>query len=75
MATKNKPASHNKRWSAADEEYLLINYAAGVSTDCIANVLGRTVVSVLHRLSLKGLIEFDKKANAYYRVRALVYQF
>jgi len=74
MAVK-KPANHQKRWSEDDEQYLVINYAAGVNVDLIANVLNRTTVSVLGRLATKGLVEFDKTANAYYKVRALIYQF
>jgi hypothetical protein len=75
MAATKKPSNHQKRWSEDDEKYLIVNYAAGVNIDLIAKVLDRTTVSVLSRLSLSGLVEFDKKANAYYSVRALLYQF
>jgi chromosome condensin MukBEF MukE localization factor len=70
-----KPANHNKRWSETDEKYLVTNYASGASADLIARELNRTVVSVLGRLATLGLVEFDKKENAYYRVRAKLYQF
>lgn len=73
MATK--PANHNKRWSEDDEKYLLINYAAGAAIDLIAKQLNRTVISVLSRLANNDLVEYDKKKNAYYKVRALLYQF
>lgn len=74
MADK-KPSNHQKRWAAADEEYLLINYAAGAAIDLIATHLNRTPVSVLGRLATKGLVEFDKSEKAYYKVRALLYKF
>jgi len=74
MADK-KPANHQKRWTEADDEYVLVNYAAGAAIDLIATHLNRTPVSVLGRLATKGLVEFDKSEKAYYRVRALLYQF
>lgn len=76
-APKNpaKPTNHNKRWSEEDEQFLIINYAAGVAIDLIAKELNRTVISVLSRLSDNKLVEYDKKANAYYSVRALLYRF
>lgn len=75
MSNSIKPKNHQKRWSNEDEKFLIINYAAGTSMDLVASKLNRTLVSVLHRLTLAGLVEYDKKANAYYSVRALLYQF
>jgi hypothetical protein len=74
MADK-KPANHQKRWTEVDDEYVLVNYAAGAAIDLIATHLNRTPVSVLGRLAIKGLVEFDKSEKAYYRVRALLYKF
>jgi hypothetical protein len=71
----DKPKNHQKRWSEDDDKYLIVNYAAGASIDLIAKELDRTVISVLSRLTNSGLVEFDRKANAYYRVRALLYKF
>ncbi len=75
MAKDTKPSNHNKRWDHEDEKYLILQYAAGVSLDCIAKTLNRTLVAVLGRLAVHGLVEFDKKAKAYYTVKALLYQF
>ena len=73
-AVKNPP-NHQKRWTDADEKTMLQLYAAGSTIDIIANVLGRTVVSVLHRLSLNHIVMFNKEHNAYFTVPTLVYQF
>jgi hypothetical protein len=70
-----KPTNHHKRWSENDDKFLMLNYAARVSVDLIAQALNRTPVSVLHRLTLSGLVEFDRSEKAYYSVRAKLYQF
>ena len=68
-----KPANHNKRWNEVDDKYLLVNFASGAAIDLIARELNRTVISVLSRLTNSGLVEYDKKENAYYKVRAMLY--
>ena len=75
MATTKKPIKHNTRWVESDEQYLILNYASGMSATCLAANLGRTVVAVYGKLATYGLVEFDKDKNAYYSVRALLYQF
>ena len=72
---QDKPVNHNKRWSSDDEKDLLVKFASGKPLDLIADELGRTVVSILHRLSLNELVEFDREKNAYYTVPTLLYQF
>jgi len=71
----DKPANHKVKWSKEDENFLLVTYAGGTSVDCIAEELDRTVVAIYGRLAKLGLVEFDKTANAYYTVRAKLYQF
>ena len=71
----DKPKKHHKKWSTEDSSKLLIAYASGASIEVIADQMERTVVAVLHQLSKVGLIEYDKEENAYFRVRALMYQF
>jgi len=71
----SKPTNHHKRWIEDDDKFLMLNYAAKVSVDLIAQALNRTPVSVLHRLTLSGLVEFDRAEKAYYSVRAKLYQF
>lgn len=72
--TENPP-NHKKHWTDEDEKTMLQLYAAGSNINIIAKVLGRTVVSVLHRLSLNHVVMFNKQHNAYFTVPTLVYQF
>lgn len=69
------PPNHQKRWTDDDEKTMLQLYAAGSTINVIANVLGRTVISVLHRLSINHIVMFNKEHNAYFTVPTLVYQF
>lgn len=72
---QDKPSNHNKRWNEADEAQAILQYAAGTPIDMIAEDLGRTPVSILHRLTLHGLVEFDREENAYFTVPVKLYQF
>ena len=70
-----KPTNHQKRWTPADEQKMILSYAGGVSPEFIAQQLGRTTVSILGRLSEHGLVKFDKTEDAYFTVPVKLYQF
>lgn len=74
-STVAKPSNHNKRWSPTDDTALILGYAQGTGLEVMADKLGRTVVSILHRLSLNGLVKFDPKENAYMTVPTVLYKF
>ena len=72
---QQNPAKHQKRWSEEDIGVMVLLYAKGTPIPLIAENLERTEISILHRLSMLGLVEFNRSRNAYYTVPTLLYQF
>jgi acyl carrier protein len=68
------PINHNKRWEQEDDDKVILMFAARSSVEVIAQELGRSVSSILHRLAIKKLLKYDHKEAAYYTTPSLFYK-